>query len=276
MKALRATTALFAAVGFATCAAQNVASGGAGTSAAEAKDMALVGYHDLQARSAYQPVVQEQNGRWIAYIGHHGGTEKVAKPVNALTGKPEFNGTSVLDVTDPRAPRYLAHIPGEEGQGESGGAQMVRVCAGKDLPKGNDLLKGDPGKFYLVAHLRQFRARNLGCDRSREARTSVAHRSAQGHAQELVGVRHGYRLPRFRRRRLADAPHDADLRSERSGASAFSSAISASQVSSPAAPETRRLSCTARSRPARRRTGCTSATAPTRTASCRSSIGRNF
>jgi hypothetical protein len=150
MRALRATTALFAAVGFTTCAAQNVASGGAGTSAAEAKDMALVGYHDLQARSAYQPVVREQSGRWIAYIGHHGGTEKVAKPLNALTGKPEFNGTSILDVTDPRAPRYLAHIPGEEGQGEGGGAQMVRVCAGKDLPKGNDLPKGDASKFYLL------------------------------------------------------------------------------------------------------------------------------
>jgi hypothetical protein len=110
----------------------------------EARDMELVGYHDLQARSAYQPVVKEQNGRWIAYIGHHGGTERVAKPVNALTGVPEFNGTSILDVTDPRSPRYLAHIPGEEGLGESGGAQMVRVCAGTDIPK------GDRGKFYLL------------------------------------------------------------------------------------------------------------------------------
>ena len=144
MRALRTITAFLAAVGFAVCAAQNVVSGGAGTSAAEARDMALVGYHDLQARSAYQPVVREQNGRWIAYVGHHGGTDKVAKPVNALTGQPEFNGTSVLDVTDPRAPRYLAHIPGEEGQGESGGAQMVRVCSGADLPKGT------PGKFYLL------------------------------------------------------------------------------------------------------------------------------
>jgi hypothetical protein len=143
VRAIRFTAALVAALGFASCAAQSVVAD-AGAGAAEAKDMALVGYHDLQARSAYQPVVLEQNGRWIAYIGHHGGTEKVAKPVNALTGKPEFNGTSVLDVTDPRAPRYLAHIPGEEGQGESGGAQMARVCSGKGL------LKGDPAKFYLL------------------------------------------------------------------------------------------------------------------------------
>jgi hypothetical protein len=114
------------------------------TAAPEAKDMALLGFNDLQARSAYQPLIREQNGRWILYVGHHGGTDKAPKPVNALTGAPEFNGTSILDVTDPRVPKYLAHIPGEEGQGESGGAQMVRVCSGRELPK------GDPAKFYLL------------------------------------------------------------------------------------------------------------------------------
>jgi len=106
---------------------------------ASANNMALVGYNDLQARSAYQPVVHQQGSRWIAYIGHHGG-----KTVNALTGQNEDHGTSIIDVTDPRNPRYIAHIPGEPGQGEQGGAQMVRVCDGKDLPK------GDPAKVYLL------------------------------------------------------------------------------------------------------------------------------
>ena len=31
---------------------------------AEAKNIELVGSNDLQARSAYQPVIQNQNGRW--------------------------------------------------------------------------------------------------------------------------------------------------------------------------------------------------------------------
>jgi hypothetical protein len=110
----------------------------------EARDMALVGLHDLQGRSAYQPLVREQNGRWILYVGHHGGTEKAPRPVNALTGNAEFNGTSIVDVTDPRAPRYLAHIPGEEGLGEQGGAQMVRVCSGRELPH------ADRDRFYLL------------------------------------------------------------------------------------------------------------------------------
>ena len=104
-----------------------------------ASNMALLGHNDLQARSAYQPLVHAQGSRWIAYVGHHGGAA-----VNPLNGQREDNGTSVIDVTDPRKPRYLAHIPGEPGQGESGGAQMVRVCNGRDLPK------GDPAKVYLL------------------------------------------------------------------------------------------------------------------------------
>ena len=73
------------------------------TTKAEARNMRLVGYSDLQARTAYQPVIQKQGNRWIAYVGHHGD-----KKLNPLTGKIEDNGTSILDVTDPREPKYLA------------------------------------------------------------------------------------------------------------------------------------------------------------------------
>ena len=102
---------------------------------AEARDMALVGYHDLQGRSAYQPLVHAQGGRWIAYIGLHGG-----HAVNPLSGAAEASGTAILDVTDPKQPKLLAHMPGSPG----GGAQMVRVCNGSDLPR------ADKGKVYLL------------------------------------------------------------------------------------------------------------------------------
>ena len=110
----------------------------------EAKNMRLVGYDDLQTRSAYQPTIHRQGDRFIAYIGHHGGTEAVPKPLNSITGQPEFSGTSILDVTDPAHPKYLHHIPGQEGTYEQGGAQMTRVCDGKTLPK------GDPAAVYLL------------------------------------------------------------------------------------------------------------------------------
>jgi hypothetical protein len=103
----------------------------AGALAEEARNMRLVGTDDLQARSAYQPIVHHQGARWIAYIGHHGG-----KRMNTLTGHVELNGTSIVDVTDPAHPRYLQHIPGADGEAEAGGAAMVRVCDGKTLPRG--------------------------------------------------------------------------------------------------------------------------------------------
>ena len=105
----------------------------------EKRDMELVGFNDLQARSAYQPIIRRQGDRFIAYIGHHGGAA-----LNPLTGQQESNGTSIVDVTNPKQPRYLAHIPGESGQGEAGGAQMVRVCDGSQLPR------ADKSKVYLL------------------------------------------------------------------------------------------------------------------------------
>src|SRR5215510_8559367 len=109
----------------------------------QAKNMWLVGFNDLQARSAYQPTIHKQGDRYIAYIGHHGASY-VAKPVNAISGQPEFNGTSIVDVTDPARPKYLAHIPGGEGGPEAGGAQMTRVCDGRSLPK------ADANAVYLL------------------------------------------------------------------------------------------------------------------------------
>jgi hypothetical protein len=105
----------------------------------EKNNMELVGYHDLQGRSAYQPLVHKQGDRWIAYIGHHGD-----QVMNPLTGQKENNGTSILDVTNPKQPKYLAHIPGEAGLAEAGGAQMVRVCDGSELPR------ADRSKVYLL------------------------------------------------------------------------------------------------------------------------------
>jgi hypothetical protein len=111
----------------------------------EAKNMKLVGINDLQARSAYQPIVHQQGGRSIAYIGHHGG-----EALNTLNNTVEKNGTSIVDVTNPRRPKFLFHIPGPSGVGEAGGAQMVRACSAKELPNANlnsDLARN---KHYLL------------------------------------------------------------------------------------------------------------------------------
>ena len=131
--------ALAAAASATPAAAATAAQQPAAESHMESRNMKLAGYHDLQARTAYQPVIQRQGERWIAYVGHHGDNK-----LNPLTGKMEDNGTSIIDVTDVKNPRYLAHVPGEVGKAEQGGAQMVRICSGDDLPK------GIKGKFYML------------------------------------------------------------------------------------------------------------------------------
>ncbi|HSG64562.1 MAG TPA: hypothetical protein VLD39_06160, partial [Gammaproteobacteria bacterium] len=105
--------------------------------AAEAWNMRLVGMHDLQGRSAYQPVVHAYGDRRILFVGHHAG-----EAMNPLTGVTEINGMSILDVTDPSAPVMLAHVPPTGN--DASGTQHVQICDGADLPS------GDPAKVYAM------------------------------------------------------------------------------------------------------------------------------
>ena len=127
--------ALTVAISLVLSAVNHLAAQAASQKAANAeehKNMQLVGFNDLQGRSAYQPTIHRYSGgRYIAFVGHHGGTSPT------LGGS---NGTSIVDVTDPAHPVYLVHIPGGAGVGEAGGAQMVRVCDG---------LAGTPGAGHV-------------------------------------------------------------------------------------------------------------------------------
>ena len=176
--------------------------------------MRLVGYNDLQERSAYQPTIHKQGNRYIAYIGHHGGTEAVPKPMNPMTGQDEFNGTSIVDVTDPKNPKYLKHIPGAGRLGRAG-----RRADGARLRR-QDAAEGRSEQGLSAAHLRRPGPRNLGRDRAGRPDARLARElGPQGHAQELVGMRHRHRLPRLRRAGLARPAHDRGVRPQRSGAS---------------------------------------------------------
>ena len=94
-------------------------------------NLRLVGHNDLQARSAYQPIVHRYGERRILFVGHHAG-----EALNPATGQIEKNGLSVVDVTDPTRPTYLVHFP-PTGT-EASGTQHVQVCDGSALPNGDD------------------------------------------------------------------------------------------------------------------------------------------
>jgi hypothetical protein len=103
-----------------------------------AHNMALVGYHDLQARSAYQPIVHTyDDGRRILFVGLHAGST-----MNDMTGEVEVNGLAILDVTDPTTPQLLRHLPPHNPDAD--GTQHVQLCNGSDLPN------GDPNRVYAV------------------------------------------------------------------------------------------------------------------------------
>src|SRR3981189_1361170 len=75
----------------------------------EAMNMRRLGYSRPPERSAYQPTIHKQGDRYIAYIGHHGGTPDVPKPSHRPASQAEFSGPSIVHVTDPAQPKYLAH-----------------------------------------------------------------------------------------------------------------------------------------------------------------------
>jgi hypothetical protein len=87
-----------------------------------------LGHDPLQGRTVYQTTVhtQGQDRRVIAYAGHFNGTM-----LNPDTGAMEINGTSIVDVTDPRHPKYLKHLIADKG-----GARMAKLCDGDVLPHG--------------------------------------------------------------------------------------------------------------------------------------------
>jgi len=102
-----------------------------------ARNLRLVGYNDLQARSAYMPVVHAYGDRRILFVGHHAG-----EAMNPMTGAVEKNGLSIIDVTNPASPVLLSHVP-PTGP-EANGTQHVQVCDGTSLPG------GDPAKVYAM------------------------------------------------------------------------------------------------------------------------------
>lgn len=101
-------------------------------------NMRVVGFQDNQGRpSSDDGWIENQNGRYIAYVANSPG-----KALNPQTGTIENNGTSLIDVTDPKHPVFLHHIPTESG----GGSTHVAVCGGNTLPH------GQKNHWYLLRH----------------------------------------------------------------------------------------------------------------------------
>ena len=78
-----------------------------------AERVQLVGHHDLQGRKSLVVAKSDvANGNWV-YVGHHENLWDETQKLNDVTGRMEWNGTSILDVADPTTPKLVWHIPNE-------------------------------------------------------------------------------------------------------------------------------------------------------------------
>ena len=120
----------------------------------EFENVRLVGYNDLQGREALVVTTQSDpaNGDWV-YVGHHQSYYDGEQRMNPITNQMEWNGTSILDISDPANPRLVWHIPNEVNA-NSRGVSVVYDYAFDSDPSGRDYLirnseAGDDLKFQI-------------------------------------------------------------------------------------------------------------------------------
>ncbi|MBT8146350.1 MAG: hypothetical protein KJN90_05810 [Gammaproteobacteria bacterium] len=114
----------------------------------------LVGYHPLQGRQALQITTKSDsaNGNW-AYIGHVPNSRTGEATLNPITGRQEWNGTSIVDISNPSDPRLVWHIPNQENA-NSRSVSVVYDYGFNSQPAERDYLirnmeAGDDLKFQI-------------------------------------------------------------------------------------------------------------------------------
>jgi len=107
----------------------------------EAENVRLVGYHPMQGRQALQVTTKSDwaNGNWV-YVGHVPNSRTREATLNPITGRLEWNGTSIFEISDPANPKLVWHIPNEV----SANSRSVSVVY--DYQFDSD----PPGRDYLV------------------------------------------------------------------------------------------------------------------------------
>ena len=107
----------------------------------ESHNVRLVGYNNLDGRQSLQVTTKSDfaNGNW-AYVGHVPNTRTNEPTLNSITDENEWNGTSILEISDPGNPELVWHIPNDQN------ANSRSVSVVYDFGAGSD----SPGRDYLI------------------------------------------------------------------------------------------------------------------------------
>src|SRR5262245_45349293 len=153
-----ATIAPLLAAGAISCGTTTPAAPAAGASstaderAERAQNVRLVGYNDLQGRESLvvTTMSDQANGSWV-YVGHHESYWDDKPKMNPITGKEEWNGTSILNVDDPSNPKLVWHIPNDSNRNSRGVSVVYDYKfdgSGRDylIRNSETLTEGETGK----------------------------------------------------------------------------------------------------------------------------------
>ena len=127
---------------------------GSDASEVESQAVRLVGHNDLQGRESLSVLTRSDpaNGNWV-YVGHHESYYDGEPRFNPITDQMEWNGTSILEITDPGNPRLVWHIPNDVNA-NSRSVSVVYDYGFDSQPSGRDFLirnseAGDDLKFQI-------------------------------------------------------------------------------------------------------------------------------
>jgi hypothetical protein len=128
---------------FAACSSRPApppANEAADATADEAENVRLVGYSDMQGRYALQVTTKSDaaNGNWV-YVGHVPQPRRQEGLFNPITRQNEWNGTSILEISDPANPKLVWHIPNDRSA-NSRSASVVYDYGFDSNPPGRDYL----------------------------------------------------------------------------------------------------------------------------------------
>ena len=194
----------------------------------DAQNVRLVGYHDLQGRESLvvTTLSDPANGSWV-YVGHHESYWDAKPKMNPITGKDEWNGTSILNVDDPSKPKLVWHIPNESNRNSRGVSVVYDYKfdgSGRDyLIRNSEVLtEGETGKdlkyqIFDITSRATDPSKITSCQRSRAHRPARAVRAAAGRSSCVRTRDGGRRIPATSMRPPANPA---------SGTSSFRSSIS--------------------------------------------------
>ena len=101
----------------------------------------------------------EANGDWV-YVGHHDNTWDETERLNPITNQMEWNGTTILNVSDPANPELVWHIPNTVSA-NSRSTSVVYDYGFDSNPPGRDyLIRNSQGEGYAKFQIFDITARD--------------------------------------------------------------------------------------------------------------------